>query len=936
MTIEELDIIVEASIKPAMDEIKKLIPEVKKYVGKAVEIAQQSMEKVDMKKVSGKVQQAFQFIRQKIENFKKSSKNNEIAIKVNNKEASKNISQIEKQIDSLEKKINARQLKLDILAPQIEQRKENIIKENLPEGIKVNGNPMDDPFLNKKISEDKELQKMILEANKLKSSIADDTKEVQKLKEELNQTATTQSKLGSFFSALKGKISQIIPTIIGMKSHFNHIPKITQNITNNIKKMTTNVKSGLSHILRYAGALVGIRAVYNLLRNSAQAWLSSQNEGAQQLSANIEYMKYAMGSMFAPVIEYVINLVYQLLKALQSLVYAFSGVNIFAKATASSMKSTAGSAKEASKSLAGVHGEINNISESNGGGGGGSASPNIDLSEMDNTPNALIDAIKNGNWEEIGKTIGMKLNETLEKIPWESIKEKVRNVAKGITDFLNGFIDGANWHLVGGTIAEGLNTAIEFCYTFVTNFKWDKFGKAIGDSINGFFSKLDFKKLAKTLSGRIKGILTVIVEALQNIDWNQIAISIEDFLGNIDYGGILGKALEGIASAIAGLGMIVGQWIVDALEGIEEYFGEYIEECGGNIVEGILMGIGDAIRGIGDWIREHIFEPFIDGFKNVFGIHSPSTVMAEQGKFIIEGLYNGITSLIAKIQEIWINLKNYITSILENLKNTIETIWNNIQAKTQEIWNNIKNFFKNTLENLKNTVSHIFNSIRDTMSNIWNNVVNKVSDVWNIIPNRIREGVQGAWNAITSVFGGIADWFRDKFTQAWQNVKDVFSTGGKIFDGIKEGILNGLKAIINGLIDGINRVIKVPFDGLNSALSSIRGIEIAGIRPFDWLWTIDIPQIPHLAKGNVAFDETFAVFGEYAGASNNPEITAPQNILRETFLEALSDAQFGGSGQQSLTLPIYIGNERIAQILIDDLREMQRETGQSLEVLVGG
>ena len=65
----------------------------------------------------------------------------------------------------------------------------------------------------------------------------------------------------------------------------------------------------------------------------------------------------------------------------------------------------------------------------------------------------------------------------------------------------------------------------------------------------------------------------------------------------------------------------------------KQYFQKKIEECGGNVVEGIFKGIVDGVKGIGTWIKQHIFDPFIDGFKNAFGIHSPSTVMAEQGGF---------------------------------------------------------------------------------------------------------------------------------------------------------------------------------------------------------------------------------------------------------------------------------------------------------------
>lgn len=49
-----------------------------------------------------------------------------------------------------------------------------------------------------------------------------------------------------------------------------------------------------------------------------------------------------------------------------------------------------------------------------------------------------------------------------------------------------------------------------------------------------------------------------------------------------------------------------------------------------------------------------------------------------------------------------------------------------------------------------------------------------------------------------------------------------------------------------------------------------------------------LSAIPAFAKGGVTSSPTLALFGEYAGASSNPEITTPQNIMRDTVLDATS------------------------------------------------
>lgn len=128
-------------------------------------------------------------------------------------------------------------------------------------------------------------------------------------------------------------------------------------------------------------------------------------------------------------------------------------------------------------------------------------------------------------------------------------------------------------------------------------------------------------------------------------------------------------------------------------------------------------------------------------------------------------------------------------------------------------------------------------------------IIIPISNFFETMWNKLKNGASSAWQGIKSVFSNITNWFRDKFSEAWNAVKNVFSAGGRIFDGIKNGILNGLKTVINGLISGINRVIKVPFDGLNSALNSIRNVGIGDVKPFSGLPSISTPQIPQLARG---------------------------------------------------------------------------------------
>ena len=128
--------------------------------------------------------------------------------------------------------------------------------------------------------------------------------------------------------------------------------------------------------------------------------------------------------------------------------------------------------------------------------------------------------------------------------------------------------------------------------------------------------------------------------------------------------------------------------------------------------------------------------------------------------------------------------------------------------------------------------------------------------------NGFKNGAIAAWDGVKSVFSTVANFFKTVFTNAWTAVKNVFSTGGRIFDGIKDGIVTAFKAIVNAIIGGINKVIAIPFNTINSVLNGIRNINILGVTPFTWVGTINVPQIPKLAKGGIIAQPTMAVVGE--------------------------------------------------------------------------
>lgn len=282
-----------------------------------------------------------------------------------------------------------------------------------------------------------------------------------------------------------------------------------------------------------------------------------------------EFLKLgrAVGSIFIPMMLRIIPIVRAVVKALTSAAQAiakFFGFDIgdyaanldtvgnLLEGVGEGVDDVGGAAEGTAKKLNKMlmpFDELNNITSSNDSGSGGGAgggdisggSLGIDLPEYDmfaSIEDSFNDMILNGDWKEMGRSIGKKINEMLSSIPWNEIKSQFGKVGKNIAEFLNGGIEETDWKLVGKTFAESLNTIIEFAYNFVTTFNWKEFGKSLSDTVNGFFKNVEWDKAGETLSTGIKGVLDGSITFISNLDTTGITDAIEQFLSNIDWIGI--------------------------------------------------------------------------------------------------------------------------------------------------------------------------------------------------------------------------------------------------------------------------------------------------------------------------------------------------------------------------------------------------------------
>lgn len=312
---------------------------------------------------------------------------------------------------------------------------------------------------------------------------------------------------------------------------------------------------------------------------------------------------------------------------------------------------------------------------------------------------------------------------------------------------------------------------------------------------------------------------------------NPIGLLIAAIVGLVAAFVVLWKKSEKFRNFWIGLWEKIKEVTSIAWEAIKGFFSaawDKVKEIWGGITE-FFSGLWESIKSIfstiASWINENVFQPIIEFFQPVIDFFTTAFEIIGQ---LGEGCWNLIKAVWSAVSE-WFN-KNIIQPISE----FFSKLWTAISSSAKLTWEGIKKVWK--------IVSSWFN----------NTIINPVSDFFSKMWDKLKKGASDAWSGIKSVFEPVADWFGEKFKNAWQKVKDVFSTGGKIFDGIKEGIVSAFKSVVNAIIRGINKVIAIPFNAINNTLDRIRNIEIMGQHPFDGLISrFNIPQIPELAKGGV-------------------------------------------------------------------------------------
>lgn len=627
----------------------------------------------------------------------------------------------------------------------------------------------------------------------------------------------------------------LLATTLKAVTGFNVLGKSAQKSGRRMSGSFLGMIKSMLFFSAFSAVLKSLKEGIDALAKSS----SSFNNTMSQLKTSTSQLRNSLITAFAPILSVIVPILSTLISKLASAINlvgqffgALSGSKTYTKATtqqqdyAASLDKTAGAAKEAKRQLAGFD-ELNVLSDSSSSGSGGSGAEGSGVtfeevpieSGIAGFADRVKEAFKNGEFYEIGTIIGEGINTIVQKvynlltgINWEGI-----GVALG--EGLNGIIHSVDWDMIGKTIGAYFMARLNLIYGAITTFDWKGAGRALGTAIMGLWNSIDWAKAGKTLSTSVIGVLNLISQSIKEIDWQKVGNGIADYIAGIDWSGMVSALFDGIGAALAGLTLFLWGLIEDAWGAMVDWWYDVAYEDGAFTIEGLLLGIWDAICDIGKWIVDNIFKPFINGFCEAFGIHSPSTVMQEQGGYIIQGLLNGISNT-------WRNITSFFGTALSTLKTTLSNAWTSIKNGASTAWNNVSTAVSNAWNGIKTGVSNGAAKVKETVSGAWNNVKQWTSERW----SSAKSTVSSAWDNIKSKTSTVASSVKNSVSTAWSNVKSNISdklTAAKnsvasAWDSMKSTTTNrnnDIKSTLSNTWDKIKDTMKTKVNDIKDTVS---------------------------------------------------------------------------------------------------------------------
>ena len=301
-----------------------------------------------------------------------------------------------------------------------------------------------------------------------------------------------------------------------------------------------------------------------------------------------------------------------------------------------------------------------------------------------------------------------------------------------------------------------------------------------------------------------------------------------------------------------------------------------LKKLGKFIWDGLINGLKDAWSTVTDGIKSFT-DGFVNGFKEALGIHSPSTVFAELGGYVVEGLANGITGSLGYVNDAMNKLVDATKLKGEGMANYgidcgtsyVNGIISGLDSKWAELDNNLKtNFFGTVQTFIQAAQSGDWKTVGTTIAaSIWGamgdeqrkRVKSVASDLLGRLSKELKSQASSLLNTAATIGKNLVSALTQNFGAATQNTAKMVENITSVFTKSKTPLSTAALAISKGLSGGLLSQFPKMLAGVAGLITTIGGAFTAMLEAIGGtLSVLGIPTGFAMVAGGVAIAAAIA------------------------------------------------------------------------------
>lgn len=376
---------------------------------------------------------------------------------------------------------------------------------------------------------------------------------------------------------------------------------------------------------------------------------------------------------------------------------------------------------------------------------------------------------------------------------------------------------------------------------------------------------------------------------------------------------IIGKVITAVGSITSAVGAFSGFMSASAIPAVSAVIPAIAPIL--PIIAAVAAAIAAVILIVKNW------GAISEWFKGVWETvcSGVQTIGQGLGDFF-SGLWDGIK---AATETVWNGISSFFSGVWTGIQNTAFTVWTGMKTGLSAAW-----------EGIRITASTTFTAIRDSIGGAWENVKSATFEKWENIKSTIDEKGGGIKGVINTALAG----YKGLWTEGFDVINQV--TDGKLQDALSsaEDKLGQIKDTFGSVMDGAKSIVSDGLDRIKSFFSSCH-LELPHIKlphfSISGSFSLDPPSIPHIGVEwyRKAMDDAYilnspTIFGMSGRKMLGGGEAGQEAVVGTDKLAEIVQGAIAGMGGGTTVIPVYIGQDRIDEIVVKAAQRNQFRSGR--------